>query len=239
MRTAAKLVLSQWVMKGITDACTTCGCCGRQDLKRTVAIVPLDADGNEDGDPSYYGTGCAATALRRTQTWITNTANAATLKHNDQDSWACRVVSVYGPVEYGTVTEKRVAWFSRNPPRFPPRENEPGASEQIDRMLTEARAQLRDSALGPARPHSVSDFRPHVVVMTADRSKVSRVAAIPTEDAEKRAEMHHSAWQHAQTLKGGHVFTVWALDVQSAEEVAYAQVARERYIARRTNVARP
>lgn len=41
---------------GISDEVTTCECCGRQNLKRTVVL------GSEDGQ-RYYGTDCAAAAL--------------------------------------------------------------------------------------------------------------------------------------------------------------------------------
>lgn len=42
---------------GITDERNTCECCGKQRLKRTVAI-------DFDGDVRYYGTTCAAKALK-------------------------------------------------------------------------------------------------------------------------------------------------------------------------------
>jgi len=45
---------------GTTDDVTECGVCGRVELRATVAIVALDADGNEDGEPVYAGTSCAA-----------------------------------------------------------------------------------------------------------------------------------------------------------------------------------
>lgn len=46
-------------VKGITEDITTCDCCGRQDLMRTVCISILDADGNHEAF-THYGTGCAA-----------------------------------------------------------------------------------------------------------------------------------------------------------------------------------
>ncbi|MEU5524727.1 hypothetical protein ABZ759_29705 [Streptomyces sp. NPDC047860] len=69
--------IPKWKIKGIVDDITECGCCGRRGLKRTVALMPLDADGNEDGtaeDVVYYGTSCAATALSWTQGKVTDTA---------------------------------------------------------------------------------------------------------------------------------------------------------------------
>jgi hypothetical protein len=48
---------------GTTGDVTSCDCCHRRGLRRTVALLPLDADGMEDGEVTYYGTGCAAKAL--------------------------------------------------------------------------------------------------------------------------------------------------------------------------------
>lgn len=42
---------------GISDEVTGCECCGRTDLKKTVAI------GSGEGDVRYFGTECAARAL--------------------------------------------------------------------------------------------------------------------------------------------------------------------------------
>ena len=47
---------------GTTNDVTTCELCGKVELKGTVMLVPLDADGNPDGDVSYFGTSCAAKA---------------------------------------------------------------------------------------------------------------------------------------------------------------------------------
>lgn len=47
---------------GTTDEVTACELCGKVELKGTVMLVPLDADGNADGDVSYFGTSCAAKA---------------------------------------------------------------------------------------------------------------------------------------------------------------------------------
>ncbi|WP_030248314.1 hypothetical protein [Streptomyces sp. NRRL S-455] len=47
---------------GTTDESTECDLCGKVELKATVMLVPLDADGNDDGDVCYFGTSCAAKA---------------------------------------------------------------------------------------------------------------------------------------------------------------------------------
>lgn len=70
---------------GISDDVTTCDCCGRTGLKRTVAM--------EIGDgslPVYYGTSCAANALRvgngkkLSNTELTAEANLAKSKSHYQ-----------------------------------------------------------------------------------------------------------------------------------------------------------
>ncbi|WP_369147106.1 hypothetical protein [Streptomyces sp. R44] len=52
---------------GTTDDVTTCELCGRDELKGTVTLCPLDVDGNEDGDAVYFGVSCAAKAAGWTQ----------------------------------------------------------------------------------------------------------------------------------------------------------------------------
>lgn len=42
---------------GTTDEVTTCGLCGRDDLKSTVVLAPQDG-----GDPVFYGSDCGARA---------------------------------------------------------------------------------------------------------------------------------------------------------------------------------
>ncbi|MCF3960298.1 hypothetical protein [Streptomyces fuscigenes] len=56
MRAAFKIM-------GTTDLFTDCECCHRTHLRSTVALQPLDQDGSPDGELTYYGTGCAATAM--------------------------------------------------------------------------------------------------------------------------------------------------------------------------------
>jgi hypothetical protein len=64
-------------VKGTTGDVTTCELCGRDELKGTVVLQPLDADGNADGDPCYFGTGCAAKAAGWTQRQVTTHIKAA------------------------------------------------------------------------------------------------------------------------------------------------------------------
>jgi hypothetical protein len=50
---------ARYTVLGVNDECTTCDCCGRRDLKRTVVMEHAG-----DGHISRMGVGCAAEALR-------------------------------------------------------------------------------------------------------------------------------------------------------------------------------
>ena len=52
---------------GTTDDVTTGELCGREELKSTVALQPLDPDGGALGEPVFYGSDCAARAAGWTQ----------------------------------------------------------------------------------------------------------------------------------------------------------------------------
>lgn len=47
---------------GTTDDVTTCELCGREDLRGTVVLETIDADGNGTGDLVHYGSDCGARA---------------------------------------------------------------------------------------------------------------------------------------------------------------------------------
>ncbi|MEU8893672.1 hypothetical protein [Streptomyces sp. NPDC048442] len=220
--------LPRWVIKGVTDDCTTCDCCSRQNLKRTVALIPLDEDGNEDGDAVYYGTACAAAAMKRTTTFVANAASAARYESLSRDRWAQVIISVYGPYEFATPREMAAAWYSRNP-------NFTGRSprEELETFLTEARAQLTDTTLGPVRPHTVADFRPFVVVTERDASRMYMSCAVPGEGAE---EFHQSVRRDPR-WRSRYIVTVYALDEESAKDVAHLRYRLTQYQAERASYA--
>jgi hypothetical protein len=62
---------------GTTDEVTTCEACGRPELKGTVVLQPLDADGNDDGEPCYYGSSCGAKLAKSTTREINAQARKA------------------------------------------------------------------------------------------------------------------------------------------------------------------
>lgn len=84
----------QYRVKGTTNDVTECAYCGRQELKGTVVLEVLDADGNAEG-VTYFGTGCAATAGRRTVKEIKTEAKsadaAARIAERDASEEASRV----------------------------------------------------------------------------------------------------------------------------------------------------
>ena len=51
--------IARYTFLGTTDEVTTCDCCGKADLKMTVAIMD-----DEGGEALYFGTSCAARALK-------------------------------------------------------------------------------------------------------------------------------------------------------------------------------
>jgi hypothetical protein len=61
---------------GTTDQITTCELCGKPELKGTVQMIELDADGNDFAD-HYYGSSCAAKAAGWTQKAVNMAARAA------------------------------------------------------------------------------------------------------------------------------------------------------------------
>lgn len=81
-------------VQGITDETTTCECCGRVDLKRTVRLVELDADGN-DLDAVYYGTGCAAKAAGTTSYQIRTAAGVADNLADAAARWAREALDIF------------------------------------------------------------------------------------------------------------------------------------------------
>lgn len=67
---------------GISDEVTACDCCGRSDLKKTVALSFNGAAA------VYYGTTCAALALGRKPVEIKADARAADKARRQAEEWA-------------------------------------------------------------------------------------------------------------------------------------------------------
>jgi hypothetical protein len=65
-----------WRARGFTEDITVCDFCGRQELKGTVRMVSVDADGDE-GDEMHAGVVCAAKRAGRKAEEIRHEAKAA------------------------------------------------------------------------------------------------------------------------------------------------------------------
>lgn len=61
---------------GTTDDVTECECCGRADLKATVMLGILDADGNVE-EVTYFGSSCGAKAAGWTAKFVRDEAKKA------------------------------------------------------------------------------------------------------------------------------------------------------------------
>lgn len=53
----------KYVIVGTGDDVTTCDCCGRKNLKTTVALDQLDEEGGMSGNIVHFGKTCASMAL--------------------------------------------------------------------------------------------------------------------------------------------------------------------------------
>lgn len=130
-------------IKGITDDVTTCECCGRRNLKRTVALAYVDAD-NLEGGVSYYGTGCAATFMGCTRGQMrTDIKNALLKEEIDRCNAADRartILRVFEPVENASLQERRKAY--RGASLIPQDTPFVTVGHAIARMLIEARTTL-------------------------------------------------------------------------------------------------
>lgn len=92
---------------GTTNDIVECEKCGKADLRCTVIIVPLDAEGNDNGDPCYYGSTCAARALavRGGGAAVRRAANGARLMTLMAAHDAVRMLRFYGLPLDGEMTD--------------------------------------------------------------------------------------------------------------------------------------
>lgn len=88
-----------------------CDHCGREDLRRTVRIVEVDADGTRIGPEMLYGTTCAANATRRPSKSIVDEARAAD-HHAAGLAAEAREFVASVRAEWGTVADESPALFA-------------------------------------------------------------------------------------------------------------------------------
>ena len=96
---------------GVTDECVECQKCGKAQLRSTVVLAILDADGNTE-DVTYYGSSCAARALAERGTPVKGGGRAVLqsarwaqerLRNEAED--ARRMLAHYGLPETGWVDD--------------------------------------------------------------------------------------------------------------------------------------
>jgi hypothetical protein len=97
---------------GTTDECVDCQRegCPQTGLSHTVVIMPLDAEGNDDGEVTYYGSTCAAKVLgiRGGGRAVSKAAEGARLTTLMNAHDARRMLRAYGDLpETGPITEEQ------------------------------------------------------------------------------------------------------------------------------------
>lgn len=117
---------SDYRVRGTTDDVTTCQQCGKPELKGTVILDILDADGNTE-EVIYVGSTCAAkmTGGRATGAKIRQQAQNADYRRADVVRFAKEMLAFFAPyqgdpVEMGRAYAKTNTGFFRNHPEADP-----------------------------------------------------------------------------------------------------------------------
>jgi hypothetical protein len=103
---------AQYRVKGTSDY-AQCMNCGRSDLRKTIVLDALDADGNVE-EVVYYGTECATKVTRKKAAAIKRAAQAADYERQQEIEWAKDFTATYGDVE-GNNMRTECLYFRRNP----------------------------------------------------------------------------------------------------------------------------
>ncbi|GAA3078874.1 hypothetical protein [Streptomyces glomeratus] len=117
------------------------------------------------------------------------------------------MISIYAPVEFAPVHDKARVYYGRNQHQ---RDTGVKATEEVAKLLDQARATLADTTTGPARPSRIEDFRRYLVIFTSDE-RIFLVRRVPEEEAE-RQEQAAAAQRRADQIRGS-VLVVAARDV--------------------------
>ena len=128
---------------GTTDDVTTCEICGKPELKGTVVVAILDADGNRE-DTIYAGSTCAARRVggRTTAKQIRDKANSANLARRQAVEFATEKMSWWEPIEFDRVAI-REQYFTANPGA----RGHVNAIERVAEILREAREVIATDGL--------------------------------------------------------------------------------------------
>lgn len=139
---------------GTTDDVIECEQCGKPNLRSTVVIMPLDAEGNDDGEPVYYGSVCAARALavRGGGKAVRQSASGARVRTLMAAHDARRMLRLYGLPEAGELEGAALITACMTYAKF-----NPGAARtalgindmirHVNDMLARKRAAIHDAVL--------------------------------------------------------------------------------------------
>lgn len=92
---------------GTDDSVSTCDCCGRSDLKSTVALE------DETGDVMHFGVVCAARATKRPTNDIRNDARTADKARRDAEQSARDVAHRMADARWQTFLDGRAPGLER------------------------------------------------------------------------------------------------------------------------------
>ena len=107
--------MTTYEVRGTTDDVTTCQQCGKPELKGTVILAILDADGNTE-EVTYVGTTCAAnmTGRRTTGAKIRQQAVNADYRRAEAVRTAKEILAHYAPFEAKHPIELGNAYWMAN-----------------------------------------------------------------------------------------------------------------------------
>lgn len=134
-------------VRGTTDDVTTCQQCGKPELRGTVILDILDADGNT-ADVTYVGSTCAAkmTGGRTTGVKIRQQAQAADHRRRQAVEYAREQLSWWEPIENDRVAIREL-YFKANPSA----RGHVNAPQRVAEILAGAREVIATSGLSALR----------------------------------------------------------------------------------------
>jgi len=132
-----------YAVRGTTGDVTTCQICGKPELRGTVILAILDADGSTE-DVTYAGTTCAARAAGHgaTSAGIRKQADAADYRRARAVEFAREQLSWWEPIE-GDRQAIRDLYFGANPSA----RGKVNAIERVAEILRDAREVIATSGL--------------------------------------------------------------------------------------------
>lgn len=126
---------TRYANRGTTDDVTTCQICGKPELRGTVILGILDADGNTE-DVTYAGTTCAARVIggQATGASVRRDADAANYRRARAVEQAREQLTWWEPIEFDRQAIRDL-YFGANPGA----RTKVNAIERVAEILRDAR----------------------------------------------------------------------------------------------------